>query len=183
VTRLTVYSAEDPSTVLLGTADFDAISTEIDRVGARIERWIARRPIGRETSHEEVLLAYQPEIERLKRERGYTTADVVKVRRGDPNWPMLRKKFLAEHIHLEDEVRFFVEGSGAFYLHVRDRVLQVVGEAGDLLSVPKGTPHWFDGGLVGHFTCIRLFTQQEGWLAQYTGEQIADAFPRYNEAA
>jgi 1,2-dihydroxy-3-keto-5-methylthiopentene dioxygenase len=59
----------------------------------------------------------------------------------------------------------------------------VIGEAGDLLSVPQGTPHWFDGGPEGNFTCIRLFTQQEAWVAHYTGAAIADAFPRYNEAA
>ncbi len=36
----------------------------------------------------------------------------------------------------------------------------VVGTADDLLSVPQGTKHWFDGGPEGNFTVIRLFSDQ-----------------------
>jgi len=59
----------------------------------------------------------------------------------------------------------------------------VVGEAGDLLYVPKGTSHWFDGGEVGHFTCIRLFNDHSGWIAHYTGDEIAETFPKFDKAA
>jgi len=69
------------------------------------------------------------------------------------------------------------------YLHVGERVIQVVGVAGDLLSVPHGTRHWFDGGDAGDFTCIRVFTSQEGWVAHYTGDTIARGFPLYDKAA
>ena len=151
--------------------------------GARFERWAASHPLKADARPEEIFLAYDAEIDRLKRERGYTDGDVVAIRPGNPNWPALRQKFLVEHTHSEDEVRFFVEGAGAFYLHIGDRVLQVICEAGDLLSVPHGTPHWFDGGPIGNFICIRLFTDQEAWTAHFTGDAIADAFPRYNGAA
>jgi 1,2-dihydroxy-3-keto-5-methylthiopentene dioxygenase len=183
MTRLVVYAAENPAHIFIDTTDADVISREVSAVGARFERWAASHPLPPEATAEEILVAYDPEIERLKRERGYSSADVVRIRPGNPNWPTLREKFLAEHSHSEDEVRFFVEGSGAFYLHIGDRVLEVVGEAGDLLSVPQGTPHWFDGGPDGDFTCIRLFTRQEGWVAHYTGAPIAQRFPRYNQAA
>ena len=55
--------------------------------------------------------------------------------------------------------------------------------AGDLLSVPKGTPHWFDGGETADFTCIRVFTDPAGWEAHYTGDEIWRAFPLYDKAA
>ena len=35
-----------------------------------------------------------------------------------------RSKFLAEHRHAEDEVRFFVAGRGCFYLHLEPEVLR-----------------------------------------------------------
>ena len=183
MTRLIVYSAANSKDVRLDTEDFEAISAELGAIGARIERWEATHPLPPNAAPDQILAAYAPEIERLKRERGYTAADVVSIRPNNPNWPALRQKFVDEHTHDEDEVRYFVEGSGAFYLHVGDRVLQVVGVAGDLLSVPHGTRHWFDGGDAGDFTCIRVFTRQEGWVAHYTGDAIARGFPLYYKAA
>ena len=183
MTRLIVYSANDPAQVALETEDFDVIAREIAAIGARLERWAASHPLKADAAPDEILSAYGEEIDRLKRERGYTNADVVHIRPGNPNWLELRQKFLAEHTHSEDEVRFFVEGSGAFYLHAGDRVLEVVGEKNDLLSVPHGAPHWFDGGPEGNFTCIRLFTNQEAWTAHFTGDKISEAFPKYHEAA
>lgn len=182
MTQLVVYSAADASNVLLDTTDFAVISTELDKTGASIERWTAATPLSAEATSEEILEAYKPQLDRLKSERGYINADVIHVRPGNPNWPALRQKFLSEHTHDEDEVRFFVEGSGAFYLHIDDKVYQVVGTADDLLSVPQGTKHWFDGGAEGNFTVIRLFNDPKGWIAHYTGDTIAEAVPNYEAA-
>lgn len=182
MTRLVVYSAENPADVILDTQDFDTISREVAPTGATLERWKATAPLSPESTSDEILNAYKPELDRLKSERGYTNADVIHVRPGNPNWPALRQKFLSEHTHDEDEVRFFVEGSGAFYLHVGDKVYQVVGTADDLLSVPQGTKHWFDGGSDGNFTVIRLFNDPKGWVAHYTGDTIADGVPNFEAA-
>src|SRR3546814_6097561 len=86
----------------------------------------------------------------------------------------MRAKFLSEHTHADDEVRFFVEGSGQFYLHMNDRVYVMLCEAGDLISVPAGTRHWFDTGPNPMFTAIRLFVSPDGWVADFTGDPIAD---------
>jgi 1,2-dihydroxy-3-keto-5-methylthiopentene dioxygenase len=91
----------------------------------------------------------------------------------------MRQKFLAEHAHTEDEVRFFVEGSGAFYLHLSGKVYQAICVRGDLISVPAGTPHWFDMGPDPEFTAVRWFNNQEGWVPQYSGTEIAARFPKY----
>ena len=183
MTRLIIYSAEAPSDVILDTTDFDEICSQVRETGAAIERWQATKVISDGSTAEEILSAYSSEIEKLKATRGYSSADVVSIRPGHPGWPDLRQKFLLEHVHDEDEVRFFVSGSGAFYLHIESRIYQIIGEKDDLLSVPAGTPHWFDGGPTGNFTCIRLFTRQEGWIAHFTGSTISEGFPRFAEAA
>jgi 1,2-dihydroxy-3-keto-5-methylthiopentene dioxygenase len=54
----------------------------------------------------------------------------------------------------------------------------VLCEKNDLISVPAGTPHWFDMGSEPNFTAIRIFDNPEGWVAQFTGDGIADAYPR-----
>jgi 1,2-dihydroxy-3-keto-5-methylthiopentene dioxygenase len=103
----------------------------------------------------------------------------------DPDWPekarAARGKFLGEHIHDEDEVRFFVSGRGCFYLHVGNRVLAVVCEAGDLIAVPRGTRHWFDMGTSPRFTAVRFFQREDGWVGDFTGSGIARLFPSLQE--
>jgi 1,2-dihydroxy-3-keto-5-methylthiopentene dioxygenase len=99
----------------------------------------------------------------------------------NPNRKELRSKFLDEHTHEEDEVRFFVEGAGVFYLHAAGKVHMTLCERGDLLSVPAGTRHWFDMGPEPYFTAIRLFTTPAGWVAKFTGERIARQFPSYGQ--
>jgi 1,2-dihydroxy-3-keto-5-methylthiopentene dioxygenase len=49
--------------------------------------------------------------------------------------------------------------------------------------MPDGTRHWFDMGPEPAFTCIRLFTNPEGWVADFTGEDIASRLPRYERLA
>lgn len=93
----------------------------------------------------------------------------------------MRAKFLNEHRHGEDEVRFFVAGRGLFTLHIDDYVYAVLCEKNDLISVPAGTKHWFDMGEHPHFIAIRLFNNPEGWVANFTGEDIANQFPRLED--
>ncbi len=54
----------------------------------------------------------------------------------------------------------------------------VLCEKNDLISVPAHTPHWFDMGSEPNFTAIRIFDNPEGWIAQFTGDDIASAYPR-----
>ncbi|MBV8158028.1 MAG: cupin, partial [Dyella sp.] len=80
--------------------------------------------------------------------------------------------------HSEDEVRFFVAGAGQFTLHIDGKVFDVLCEQGDLIGVPDGTRHWFDMSEAPYFVAIRLFTNKDGWVANFTGETIAERFPR-----
>jgi 1,2-dihydroxy-3-keto-5-methylthiopentene dioxygenase len=145
----------------------------------RFERW-ATRPLPAPPTPDAVLAAYRTEIDQLKRDGGYTSGDVISLNADHPDKDALRQKFLNEHTHKEDEVRFFVAGSGLFTLHLGDRVYEVLCEQGDLIGVPDGTPHWFDMGPQPAFTAIRLFTNPAGWVADFTGSDIAARFPRYD---
>ena len=183
MTTLTIWREDAPARPETVTSDGAEIARLLNKVGVRFERWTATTPLAPGAGQEEVLAAYAKEVERLKKENGYVTADVVRLARGTPNTEPMRQKFLSEHTHGEDEVRFFVEGSGAFYLRIGGKVHQVVCERDDLISVPAGTRHWFDMGPDPHFCAIRLFNNPEGWVAQFTGDAIADSFPKYALAA
>ena len=98
------------------------------------------------------------------------------------NKPAIRAKFLNEHTHNEHEVRFFVEGAGMFYLRINGKVHMVLCERGDLISVPTGTTHWFDMGENPDITAIRFFTRKDGWTPHFTGDKIADVFPKFEKS-
>jgi 1,2-dihydroxy-3-keto-5-methylthiopentene dioxygenase len=51
---------------------------------------------------------------------GFLSCDVINVYPEMENITALREKFLSEHTHSEDEVRFFVEGEGKFWFHLEN---------------------------------------------------------------
>lgn len=177
MSALRIFEADRPSKPILDTAESAIIARELSRIGVRFERWQAGQAAGSGTSQDDVLTAYRADVERIMREGGYTTADVISLTRDHPDKVALRQKFLGEHTHAEDEVRFFVDGQGLFYLHAGGRVYGALCTKGDLISVPAGTTHWFDMGPNPHLACIRIFTNPEGWVAQFTSSDIGGRFP------
>lgn len=177
MTRLTVYADDTPEKVLLDTESSDQIAEALAAVGIRFDRWQAEHPIAPSASEAKILAAYTLEIERLKAEGGYCTVDAINLGPDHPQKEMLRQKFLNEHTHSEDEVRFFVEGQGLFCLHLDGRVYALLCTKNDLIGVPAGTPHWFDMGSQPRFTALRFFNNPDGWVAQFTGSDIASRFP------
>ena len=123
--------------------------------------------------------AYRADIDRLVAENGFKTVDVVSIAPDNPQREAMRAKFLDEHFHKEDEVRFFVAGSGLFTLHVEDKVYEIKCEQGDLIARARQHQHWFDMGPEPSFIAIRFFTEPDGWVGHFTGTDIAQRFPRY----
>ena len=177
MSQLTVYADTDGRTPLLTTDDFDEIAAQLNDAGITLERWQADRELADDADNDTIIAAYQDEIDRLVAERGYQTYDVVSMHPEHPDKDSFRKKFLDEHTHSEDEVRFFVRGHGLFIMHVGGKVYSMLCEKNDLISVPANTRHWFDMGPNPTFTAIRLFNNPEGWVANFTGDDIADRFP------
>lgn len=178
MTVLRIYNEHQPEQPLTVTQDGEEIARLLNAQGVRFERW-PTRDLPADASPDVILEAYADEVARLKAESGFQTADVVSLNPDHPQKDAFRSKFLAEHIHSEDEVRFFVRGQGLFYLHLGEQVYAVLCQQNDLISVPNGTRHWFDMGPEPCFTCVRLFTNPEGWVAQFTGNAIAEQLPRY----
>ena len=160
--------------------DFAIISARLGEAGVLLERWRLSAPLPPGASQEQVLAAYTADIETLEERYGFTSVDVVGLQPDHPNKDEMRKKFLSEHTHADFEVRFFVEGSGVFYLHIGPSVYVVLCTAGDLISVPAKTTHWFDMGSAPSFRCIRFFTTEDGWVGDFTGSDIATRFPDYD---
>jgi 1,2-dihydroxy-3-keto-5-methylthiopentene dioxygenase len=182
MSQIRIFADDAPGKAIMTSTSGKHIAHELAAIGVTFERWFTNAQIEPGASSQAVIAAYQHDIERLKREGGYQAVDVVSLQPDHPDRAMLRQKFLNEHTHAEDEVRFFVAGSGLFTLHVNRKVCEIRCERGDLIRVPAGTKHWFDMGEHPHFVAIRLFTNPAGWVAQFTGDNIALNFPRYEPA-
>jgi 1,2-dihydroxy-3-keto-5-methylthiopentene dioxygenase len=183
MSRLTVYSDTSAATALLDTQDAAVIAETLGLIDVRFERWPLRDAPSGDVEDAAVLALYAPEIARLTEQGGYRAVDMVRMAPDHPQRSVLRTKFLSEHRHDEDEVRFFVDGQGLFCLREAGKVHSVLCEAGDLIRVPAGIRHWFDMGPAPSFIAIRLFTNPEGWVARYTDDPIADAYPRLEPEA
>lgn len=182
MTVLTVYNVNEPNRPRRGEQSRDAttIKNQLAAIGVQFERWATDHALS-DANPETILASYDTEIKQLSTVYGFQSVDVISLTPEHPDKTALRQKFLAEHIHDDFEVRFFIDGSGLFFLHVNDQVYALLCECGDLISVPANTPHWFDMGEAPNFKTIRFFTRTDGWVAQFTGSAIAETFPSFNE--
>ena len=182
MSELKIFQDSQPDTLEQHLTDKAAMAKVLADAGIRYEQWQATQELSDNPQQEEVIAAYKADIDRLIAEEGYQTVDVVSMVPDHPEKAAFRQKFLEEHRHSEDEVRFFVEGQGLFTLHIGERVYEVLCTKGDLISVPANTPHWFDMGPNPRFVAIRLFNNPEGWVANFTGSDIAQRFNRLGES-
>jgi 1,2-dihydroxy-3-keto-5-methylthiopentene dioxygenase len=146
-----------------------AIAGYLDGIGINYERWDSSRLIAPNAPAEDVLAAYSNEIEALKAQGGYVTADVIDVNPQTPGLEAMLAKFNREHWHDEDEVRYIINGRGVFHIHPREgAVVAIEVEEGDLIRVPRGTRHWFNLCESREIRAIRLFQDPAGWAPNYT---------------
>ena len=129
----------------LATEDPARMAAALAAIGVRFERWQGAARVDPDAESETILAAYRPHLDALLAGRA-GSADVLRLRPGSHAYPAMRAKFLDEHIHTEDEVRFFIQGGGHFILHENARVYDAHCTEGDLISVPAGLKHWFDAG-------------------------------------
>ncbi len=176
MSQLSLFDART-GTLLNQTSEVALITELLGYAGVLFRQWPTPAVLSAQSSAEQILQAYQAQITQLQQQEGYQTVDVISLSPDHPDKAALRQKFLAEHTHSEDEVRFFVRGQGLFCLHIQDKIYQVLCCQQDLIAVPAGTPHWFDMGSAPDFAAIRLFNNASGWVANFTGSDIANRFP------
>ena len=149
------------------------IKAFLNAAGLHYEVWPLEDRVDPAAPAERILAAYAPEIDDLKRRGGFVTADVIDVYPDTPNLDAMLAKFSKEHTHTEDEVRFILQGRGVFHINPGDRpVFAIEVWAGDLISVPLGTRHWFDLCSERRIRAIRLFQDMTGWTPHYAADGV-----------
>jgi 1,2-dihydroxy-3-keto-5-methylthiopentene dioxygenase len=157
-------------------SDNDKIARFLKEFGIFYKTWSPAVEFKSSDPHDKILSAFEHEIKPIMKEKGFQTADIISINEKTPNIEEVRKKFLSEHTHSEDEVRFFVDGEGVFFFNMEEEVVSIHCVKGDFLSVPKGFKHWFDLAPAYQVVAIRLFTGKKGWVANYTGSKIEENY-------
>jgi len=162
--------------------DPQEIRAFMNQRGIFFDQWFCDVLFDDSASTEEILAAYAADLDPFMQSGGYQTADVISINSSTENYAAIRAKFLAEHTHSEDEIRFFVDGQGLFWFHLENEdVFNLLCERGDLISVPAGTKHWFDAGEVNPFVkAIRIFIDMSGWVPEYTNSGKENEFLAFN---
>ncbi|HEY5593535.1 MAG TPA: cupin domain-containing protein [Nitrospiria bacterium] len=168
--------------------DKDLVSAYLNGQGMLYESWGVERLTGRlkesytlkPEEQQSILYLYASEISELKSRQGYLTQDVVVLSDATPNLDAILEKFRREHHHMDDEVRFVVDGSGTFTVRKNEKndlIFDVTVVAGDLIVVPAYTRHWFDLTPERKIKCIRIFKDPAGWTAIYDEPAVARILP------
>ncbi|OEH92380.1 cupin domain-containing protein [Bacillus solimangrovi] len=120
-----------------------------------------------DSQKEEVLQVFDTDIRSLAERRGYKNWDVVVLNDQTPDLEAILKKFEKVHTHTEDEVRAITAGSGTFIIKGDEQTgyFDVDLTAGDVISVPENTPHFFTLSDERQVVAVRLFIDQTGWVA------------------
>ncbi|HEY5038136.1 MAG TPA: cupin domain-containing protein [bacterium] len=119
---------------------------------------------------------YKAPLEQVMKERGYVTMDQVGMKPDMLNFEAICQKFVGEHLHSDDEVRFVLKGSGVFEIRTTDdRWMKVIVEPGDFILVPANRYHRFYLTDEKTIQCVRLFKDQSGWTPLYRKDLEAAA--------
>lgn len=111
---------------------------------------------------------YQADLDRIKKNWGYSAQDIVELSPDTPNLETICAKFDKEHLHTDDEVRFVLSGEGYFDIRSQeDNWMHVFVEQGDFILVPANRYHLFYLTDKKHIRCVRLFKENPSWTPIY----------------
>lgn len=106
-----------------------------------------------------------PELAKIRKDNNYTFMDIITIHKDTlPNYEQKLKIFYEEHLHLDDEIRYILEGSGYFDVRDKqDRWIRIAMGKGDLITLPAGIYHRFTLDENNYVKAMRLFVGDPVW--------------------
>ncbi|XP_010846747.1 PREDICTED: 1,2-dihydroxy-3-keto-5-methylthiopentene dioxygenase [Bison bison bison] len=124
-----------------------------------------------------------PELEKIRKERNYSWMDIITICKDKlPNYEEKIKMFFEEHLHLDEEIRYILDGSG--YFDVRDqedRWIRISMEKGDMITLPAGIYHRFTLDEKNYVKAMRLFVGDPVWTPYNRPSDHLEARTQYLE--
>ncbi|XP_006626443.1 acireductone dioxygenase [Lepisosteus oculatus] len=108
-----------------------------------------------------------PELQKIRLEKGYSYMDIITIHKEKlPNYEEKLQIFYEEHLHLDDEIRYILEGSAYFDVRDKyDRWIRIAMMKGDMITLPAGIYHRFTVDENNYTKAMRLFVGEPVWKA------------------
>ena len=172
---LSVYHQSSPDTPNKVLTHGDDIAATLAEQGVRFEQRDLAVRIRPGTAVEEVMLTLGGQLGAVK--GNFATVEGFSVNPEHPQKEELRAGWIDERRCPGSSAHFFVSGRGLLNLRIGEYVYGLVGERGDLVSVPAGTAHWLDIGEQPNLVLVRLFENEGGRKLELTGDDSARLYP------
>ncbi|XP_042292824.1 1,2-dihydroxy-3-keto-5-methylthiopentene dioxygenase [Thunnus maccoyii] len=108
-----------------------------------------------------------PELLQIRKDQGYSYMDIITIHKDTlPNYEEKLKMFFEEHLHLDDEIRYILDGRAYFDVRDKeDRWIRIAMSKGDLITLPAGIYHRFTMDETNYTKAMRLFVGEPVWKA------------------
>lgn len=157
MSSLTVYhqsSPEYPNKLLTHVED---IASTLAAVGVQFSQVPVQQAVIAGTASDELMAASRVQIDQLMTQHGYASAEVLSLCDECGEGSELGRALRAEQSCQPAHLHYYLAGRGLLALHIGEYVYSLLCEKNDLLLLPAGTAHWFDGGEHPRFAMLRLF--------------------------
>lgn len=109
----------------------------------------------------------------------YFAKDEIRISYSTSNIEKLLHAFYKEHLHLDEEVRFILDGAGYFDIRDKsDRWIRIKLEKGDFIRIPAGIYHRFTLDENFSIHAMRLFSDQPKWVPYERSEDTEELIVR-----
>ncbi|ELU01980.1 hypothetical protein CAPTEDRAFT_92469 [Capitella teleta] len=99
--------------------------------------------------------------------RGYSAQDCIELSKDKTeSFEEKMTVLFTEHLHIDEELRFVIDGTGYFDVRDRDeRWIRIETTKGDLIVIPAGIYHRFALDKNDYIKVIRCFSEEPLWKA------------------
>jgi 1,2-dihydroxy-3-keto-5-methylthiopentene dioxygenase len=145
----------------------------LSSIGVEYQRWTRVHPIPADASGEEILKAYEPELEAYKQENNFVGYSFIELHGETPGFADELAELKREHWHNGVESDLILSGCLTCYVHPAGQpVISIELEPGDLISIGKGIRHWGDLCSKIGVRAVRFISRPEEDRKTYTHSGI-----------
>lgn len=142
-------------------------------IGVEYQRWTCVHPLPANASSDEILKAYQPELDTYKEKNNFAGYSLIEMASGTPKFDEELAELKREHWHNGLESDFILSGCVICHVHpVGQPVVSIELEPGDLISIGRGIRHWGDVCSEVGVRAVRFVSQPEDDRKVYTHSGI-----------